>query len=112
MWHPVVLLKRQLSERMNEIYEVLVEENWEGKGELLLDNRAQYSVHRKFHIFRLGLNSALHHDRPANKSLSHDKKSYGVGFTVNGIRSFEIFVKMIEFFKSWRWEALTQTASN
>jgi len=93
-------------------YEVLVEEHWEGKGELLLDKRAKYSVHRKFHIFRLGLNSALHQDRPANKRLSHDKKSYGVGFTVNGIRSFEIFVKMIEFFKSWKWEALTQTASN
>jgi hypothetical protein len=93
-------------------YEVLAEELWEGKGELLLDKRAKYSVHRKFHIFRLGLNSALHHDRPVNKRLSHDKRNYGVGFTVNGIRRFEIFVKIIEFFMSWRWEALTQTAGN
>ena len=44
------------------------------------------SVHRKLHILGLGLKSCLLHERPAYKSLGHDKRNYGVWFTVNGIR--------------------------
>jgi hypothetical protein len=69
-------------------YERLTEEFSERKGELLVDKRAQiYSVYFKFHMPGLGLKSGLHHETLANKRLDHGMINYGVGFSVNGIRS-------------------------
>ena len=44
-------------------------------------------------MLRLGLKSGLHNETPRNKRLSHGMKNYGIGFTVNGIRSYEISSK-------------------
>jgi hypothetical protein len=52
--------------------------------------RNNYSVNRKFHMLGLGLNSGLHHETTANRSLRHGLRNYGIGFTVNRVSSNEI----------------------
>ena len=83
-------MKNKKNEWLNGIEE-LEEKYWETKIQAPEAKRAQQPFsHRKFHMPIMSLNSGLHHERPLTKSLSHDKREYGVGFVVIGIKSHQV----------------------
>jgi len=62
---------------------------------IYINNSRDYSL--LFHILFPGLKLGFHHERPTNKRLSQNNRNYGIGFTVNGIKSYEISSKLSNF---------------